>query len=106
MSWDASLDGHSWNYTHNTSRMIYDVLREASYSLPEELSWWGALNGMDREAGTVFLDMIVKGLEARPEKYQAMNPENGWGDYNGLLKVLREMRDVSAAPMPRWWAAG
>ncbi len=29
-------------------------------------------------------------LEADPEKYKALNPTNGWGSYDGLLKFVRK----------------
>lgn len=42
-------------------------------------------------------------LEADPEQYRAMNPENGWGSYDSLLGVLREMRDRSTTEVPMTW---
>lgn len=121
MSWDATLNevteiknclecGHEldkprreqseigwWNYTHNVAPMIYDALKTAGIDLAEDESWWKHLSGMTGSDGKKYLDVIICQLEDNPEKYQAMNPPNGWGCYDGrdgLLGVLREMRDA------------
>ena len=117
MSWDAYFDGHAWNYTHNTNRMIAAALKDQADidtppcggSLGEIIgpAWWDALEGASAKKGRKYLKKIIKALEADPEKYRAMNPENGWGDYDRLLVVLREMRDASVAhPDPRWSVSG
>lgn len=128
MSWDAHLEddrGHvegDWNYTHNTSCMFYAVIREAGIDLPHDptpcwslprtddgklthypngrgsISWWKHLDGMSGPEGAAYLNTIIVGMEADPERFRAMNPENGWGDYDSVLDVLREMR----AAVPEW----
>ena len=32
----------------------------------------------------------VKELESNPEKYKKLNPENGWGTYDDLLRIAKE----------------
>ena len=127
MSWDAWLTddrGHSegeWNYTHNCSGRVYVVLDEAGSKLPAStrpcrwldrttgewhdapnghgmVSWWEHLDGMAGPEGGAFLDRIIRGLEADPERFRAMNPKNGWGDYDSFVKVLTEMRNA----VPEW----
>jgi hypothetical protein len=111
MSWDAYLTddrGHSdgeWNYTHNTSPMIYAVLEDNGYDLPHDdsrpgrtIAWWQHLRGMSGPDGAAFLDSIIRGLEADPERFRAMNPDNGWGDFDSFVKVLTEMRNA----VPEW----
>jgi hypothetical protein len=96
MSWDATLiddRGHQegwWDYTHNTNDMANSVIH------PDDdtgQSWWRILDGMEGKAGAAFLGRIIEGLEADPDRFRAMNPPNGWGNYDGFLGVLREMRD-------------
>jgi len=43
------------------------------------------------------LQRAVAAMEANPGKYEAMNPPNGWGDYEGALDYLRRLRDACAA---------
>lgn len=134
MSWDAWLfddRGHSegeWNYTHNTSRMIYAVLEDAGIELAAEtrpcvwfdedgighdapeghgtIAWYDHLNGMEGPQGAAFLHTIIRGLEADPARFRAMNPDNGWGDYDGLLKVLTDMRNAVPEWPTTWHANG
>lgn len=113
MSWDATLettetrtcphcDGvleqsvhevGSWNCTHNINPMI----RSAG-----DPDWWKSLDGLSGTEGKALLERIIMGLEAEPGRFRAMNPENGWGDYDSLLTVLREMRDA-VPPEPSTW---
>ena len=124
MSWDIYLTddrGHSegeWNYTHNCNGMIEAALGDATEGTPEPFwsvlaggksgmgrrSWWSLLDGCNGPEGAALLDRIISGMEADPERFRAMNPPNGWGDYDSLLRVLRSMR----AAVPDWpttWAA-
>lgn len=104
MSWDADVCGHSWNYTHNTNRMIATAAESAGYDLGDE-AWYRWLDGRTIDSGRPFLAAIVREMEAHPETYEAMNPENGWGSYDSLLDTLREMRDVRP-PSTTWAVSG
>jgi hypothetical protein len=121
MGWNAWLtDDHGgctqgeWNYTHNTNGMIAAAL-EANTRLkvarqtglligPGILgaaigpTWWRLLDGKSGPEGAHLLFDIVAGLERDPDRFRDMNPPNGWGDYDSLLDVLRDMRDR----VPEW----
>lgn len=130
MSWDAYLTddrGHSegeWNVTHNLNGMIEKALaaegvdldatgtpfwaaicaKAGTTSAMGSHAWWDLLDGLPGTEGAALLDRIIRGLEADPAGYRAMNPENGWGSYDSLLEVLRSMR----AAVPEWpttWSA-
>jgi hypothetical protein len=102
-----------WNYTHNTNGMIAAAYKAVSGEDTGQCSgplgpvigaaWWDRLDGASGPDGAAYLTRIITGLEADPERYRAMNPENGWGDYDGLLKVLREMRDAVPADEASVW---
>lgn len=113
MSWDATLTddrGHLegvWDYTHNVEPMVVDAIRRSpELFLADDQYWYQRLNGATGPDGRAFLAGIVAGLEADPDRYRAMNPPNGWGDYDGLLKVLREMRDRVPTWPTAWSASG
>jgi len=93
-----------WNTTHNINGMIAAAYESASGEGTEQCggplgnaigpAWWRRLDGATGEDGRKYLAAIIGGLEADPERFRAMNPPNGWGSYDGLLGVLREMRDA------------
>lgn len=102
MSWDADLlcdtcrsELGGWNYTHNTSTMIYKALAAAGVERDGNEPWWLRLDGMSARDGAAYLSTIIAELEADPVGYTAMSPANGWGNYRGLLGELRAMRDKS-----------
>ena len=105
MSWDAWLTddrGHcdgEGNYTHNVGRML-------SVAAGIDASWYRMLNGMTGAEGAEFIDRTIKALEAEPERFEAMNPKNGWGSYDGILTVLRKMRDAVPEWPTTWTACG
>ena len=122
MSWDVSLiddRGHcegDWNYTHNVNGMIAAAYEAITGHQTEQCrgplgpaigpAWWDRLNGACGEDGRAYLADIIKGLEADPARFRAMNPANGWGDYDRLLSVLRDMRDRVPDWPTRWEASG
>lgn len=123
MSWNAYLSddrGHSegsWNYTHNCNAMIEDALGVELVGATKvpfwasmnpntgmgHHSWWDVLDGKAGMQGWRLLSHVVDALERDPCKYRAMNPPNGWGSYDTLLEVLREMRDASVKEWPTEW---
>ncbi len=110
----ASYEVESFNYTHNTNDMIAAAYEAVSGQDTEQCdgrlgaaigaAWWRRLDGASGEDGAKYLGQIIAGLEADPGRYRAMNPPNGWGDYDQLLKVLHEMRDaVARHDLPASW---
>lgn len=95
MSWDLYVTcshcgrgGGGFNYTHNTNPMM-----SAAGCDP------GAFDGLRAFEAMPKLRALLAELEAHPDKYRAMDPENGWGSYDSLLPVLREIETaVAEAP--------
>lgn len=71
---------YDWNYTTNCAPMW----RAAGANLAE---FDGKPAG---ECAEILRDAIAE-LVANPEKYRAMDPENGWGSYDSLLPALRKL---------------
>lgn len=74
--------GDSLNYTYNCGPMFRLALgRDGINSLEGEL------------AGTAIqtLRSGIAEMEDEPGKYKALNPENGWGSYEGALQFLRDI---------------
>ena len=67
------------NYTHNTNRM----LRAAGFGFRD-------IDGMSAADAVARIEDAIRELKANPDRYREMNPENGWGSYEGILDVLCE----------------
>ena len=74
---------YSANITHNLNTMadaadLYKVLWR-----PDEINITKAQQ---------LIEPLTKGLQelrSNPEKYEAFNPDNGWGDYNQLVNFVK-----------------
>ena len=95
MSWDiwlsVEVDGKdveivpSVNYTHNTNSMI----RAAGFE-----EWPYRIDGMGCREFCKRLDATLEELRSDPTSFRFMNPGNGWGDYDSLVRVLSEVLDA------------
>jgi hypothetical protein len=74
------------NYTANVSPMWTRALGEPLADLH------------GRTAGGVVeqLDRAIAAMQAAPGEYEAMNPANGWGRFEGALNYLRDLRAACA----------
>ena len=88
MSLDFSLrkveehEVYSRNITHNLTKM-------ASEAGLYECLWHPFKNGYEK--GSDIIDKLKEGLKllrADRDKYQKLNPENGWGDYYGFIAFV------------------
>jgi hypothetical protein len=73
----------SWNYTSNCAPMW----RAAGCDIAE-------FDGKPASEFRAALTGAIDAMTAEPHKYRAMNPPNGFGDYDSCLKWLGEMRDA------------
>ena len=72
------------NITHNLGRMakaagIYDAMWG-----PDERGWTCA-----RELIEPLRDGLAE-LQTEPDRFKALNPDNGWGDYDGLVEFVAD----------------
>lgn len=75
------------NITHNLGAMAREAGLYTYLWRPEELGM-----GEHVKAGqlTVPLREGLVRLRADPDKYKALNPENGWGNYDNLVELVRQ----------------
>lgn len=72
------------NYTSNVSGMWRDALGRSLgdyHGAPCSEAAGPILRGIER-------------MRTDPARYEAMNPENGWGDYEGALKYLERLYEA------------
>ena len=120
MSWDAILQcgccGNSIidvNYTHNVNAMAnlaldpdYQPGTVAAEVFTNRVSWWRQLDGMTGPEGAALLDQIITAFDADPEKYRALNPPNGWGNFDDFRERLIRLRDAVPGHPTRWKVYG
>ncbi|MGA4964473.1 hypothetical protein [Streptomyces pseudogriseolus] len=75
------------NYTSNVSGMWTEAL---GHRLAD-------LHGRTAGDSVTSLRNAIADMETRPDHYQAMNPPNGWGDYEGALEYLRQLHTACCA---------
>ena len=90
MSLDVSVkakrvvDVYEDNITYNLAPMYYKCI-----DIDGGLK---ALNGMKCKDAIPVLNRAIDDLIENKEEYEKLNPKNGWGSYEGLLKSLKSLR--------------
>jgi hypothetical protein len=86
---------YSSNITHNLGAMAREVM------LYEGLTLYDVLWRPDEQVGLKYArdiaDLLDDGwniLMADPEKFKKLNPENGWGSYEGLCQFVYQYRNA------------
>lgn len=74
------------NYTSNCSPMW----RKAGANLAE-------MDGKLAADAEPILAFAIAAMRESPAEYKALNPPNGWGDYDGCIRFLTEIRDACVA---------
>jgi hypothetical protein len=70
------------NYTYNCSTMF-------RLALLVEYEGLNGLSGKLAKDVIPALEIAISRMENDPDKYKAMNPTNGWGDYESALEYIR-----------------
>lgn len=72
-----------WNYTSNVAPMW-------CLAMPETEGLAG-MAGMQAGEAAVVLARGIGCMETDPDAYRALNPANGWGDFDGQLTRLKDL---------------
>lgn len=90
MSYDVSIRGWSGNYTSNLGQLFYDYLPEKG---PNGRAGLPGLHGVTgaRAARQIDEALVLLGM-AGPRELVKYDAENGWGDYHGAIRFLREIK--------------
>lgn len=88
MGWDIYIhcngikfDEASWSYTHNTNAMMSRAGYDWVYSLDQA----NVLETLPH------FRAMLKNLKSEPEIYRAINPPNGWGNYDELVEMIEAL---------------
>lgn len=81
------------NITHNLGVMADEAGIYTALWRPETLETMGP----DGKQAGYLVSILEKGLDdlkARPDYFAQFNPENGWGDYDGLVEFVTDVLDA------------
>ena len=73
-----------WNITHNLGQMAREAGIYEALWRPEEI------NVTTAEQLVPLLETGLEKLKADPIRFRRFNPENGWGNYEGLVKFVEK----------------
>lgn len=78
-------DIYEANVTYNLSKMYYKCIdTEKGYK---------KLDGMNCKEALPIINNAIRDMLNNADEYRKLNPTNGWGSYEGLLKQMQEMRN-------------
>lgn len=101
MSYDIYLyvDGGAGNgvcaFDRNYTSNVAPMWREAGADLAQ-------MDGMPAWRAIDCLTAAVEMMRAYPDDYRKMEPDNGWGSYDGCLQLLSEIKDA-CEKYPKAW---
>ena len=70
-------------YTYNVSPMYYDA-----FETEDGIRVLDGLSGLECQR---ILENAIQNFKNKKEEYKKMNPENGWGNYEGALELLHKL---------------
>ena len=91
MSWDVKLKAKrevilfETNITYNLADMYYKCI-DKTLGLKK-------LNGLSSKEALPIVKRAIEDMIKNKEEYEKLNPSNGWGSYDGLLKRLKELKE-------------
>ena len=85
---DESDEVYSANITHNLNKMAREAGIYEHLWRPEEIG----ITKANQLIVPLSAGLII--LRSDPERFQKLNPENGWGNYVGLVKFVENYLDA------------
>lgn len=86
MSYDMEINGEEFNYTYNVSQMWYAAIPDKGIR---------AHYGMTGSEALLPLRHIREYMEDNREALLSMEPDNGWGSFDGALAFVNKLISAS-----------
>lgn len=72
------------NVTYNLAKMYYKCI--------DKEKGFKKLDGMNCKEALPIVENAIRDMLVNADEYRKLNPENGWGSYEGLLETLQGIR--------------
>lgn len=79
-------DTLEFNYTYNVSPMWYEIYPEDDGMV--------FIDGMSGKEAYPKVSKAISEMLSKEKFMKKLNPENGWGDYEGFLEFLHKVADA------------
>lgn len=103
MSWDVYLEEHipacdhcgrgghiEQYYDRNYTSNMFPMLKRAGFD-------WDDVNGKLAGESAPLINAVIEKMALDRQGYEALNPDNGWGDYKSFLAFLCEVASACKA---------
>ena len=74
-------------------RDVTYYLADMYYKCIDKEKGFKKLDGMNCKEALPIINNAIQDMLNNADEYRKLNPKNGWGSYEGLLKTLQEMRN-------------
>lgn len=78
------------NYTSNIGGM-YQKAFSGDLQSQKEAHGIRCIHDMKASDAAPYIQLAIVEMEDDPDDYKSMNPANGWGNYEGALKYLKDI---------------
>jgi len=83
-----NIEVYNRNITHNLNKMAMEAEVYEELWRPDEID----INKASELINPIAI--ALKDIKSNPDKYKKLNPENGWGTYEGFVKFVQEYLDA------------
>ena len=92
MSWDVwlEIDTGSGNYM-TEGDLNYTSNAGVMFAKAGLSHFGGTLNRMEAPRAVIILKDVITAMEEDPATYRALEPPNGWGDYDSALEFITKV---------------
>lgn len=85
----------SVSYTWNVAPMWYEIYPNQEHMVD--------VDGLTGKESLPLLECALDMLERNPKKFIAMNPSNGWGDYEGFMAYIKKLIEMANENPDLYW---
>jgi hypothetical protein len=94
MSYDMQIGDEDFNYTYNVASMWYDCYPDKGIR---------EIYGAQGSVALKILRKLREHMEDNAERLREMEPDNGWGSFDGALEFINKLIAASLRNPNKQW---